>query len=381
MPQAHLPTLALALFSLVVIFYAPSIKGLRRVPGPLAAMLVATALQAWLQLPDVATIGSTFGGIPMGLPVLTLPNLTVSQVISLIGPAFTIAMLSAIESLLSAVVAGGMAGTRHDSNQQLIGQGIANIVTPLFGCFAATGAIARTATNIRNGATSPLACVVHATTLLAVLLFLAPLAASIPLAVLAAILFVVAWNMSEVKHFAHILKVAPTADRVILVVTFLLTVFADLVVAVNVGVILATLHFLRRMSEVVVTQALSTDALQAELAQLGILHVPSDLMVYEISGPMFFGAIENFERALVQTHTEPKTLIIRLQRVPFMDITGIQILDEVARKLRQRNITVILCEANQRVLAKLRKVGVVDYRRPEQYADTLKIALLRVLQS
>ena len=359
LPQIHLPTAGLALISIGLILFAPRIKRLRRVPGPLVAMVVATVLQAVMQTPGVATIGSEFGGIPTGLPSLTLPDLTIGQLLLLIGPAFTIAMLGAIESLLSAVVADGMSGTRHNSNQELIGQGIANIVTPLFGGFAATGAIARTATNIRNGATSPLAGIVHAAMLVGVLLFLAPLASSIPLAALAAILFVVAWNMSEVRHFAHILSKAPTADRVILVITFLLTVFADLVVAVNVGVILAILQFLRRMSEVVETQQVDTQVLQVELAQHGVDHLPPSTIVYEIDGPMFFGAVENFERALLQTHTDPKTLIIRLRRVPFIDITGIQMFEEVTGKLRMRGVKVVLCEANQRVLTKLSKAGVV----------------------
>lgn len=358
LPQIHLPTAGLALVTLVLILYAPRVKGLQRVPGPLVAMVVATLIQAVLQTPGVATIGSAFGGIPTGLPSFTLPDLTIGQLLMLIGPAFTIAMLGAIESLLSAVVADGMAGTRHNSNQELMGQGIANIVTPLFGGFAATGAIARTATNIRNGATSPLAGLVHAATLGGVLLFLAPLASSIPLAALAAILFVVAWNMSEVRHFAYILRKAPTADRTILVITFLLTVFADLVVAVNVGVILAILHFLRRMSEAVDTRQADRQALQVELAQHGVDHLPPNTMVYEINGPMFFGAVEAFERALLQTHTDPKILIIRLRQVPFIDITGIQMLEEVTDKLRARGVKVVLCEANERVLGKLSKAGV-----------------------
>ncbi|WP_119353657.1 SulP family inorganic anion transporter [Azohydromonas sediminis] len=384
LPQAHAATTGIALLSLALVIHANRVPGLKRVPGPLVAMVVATLLQAVLQLPGVATIGSAFGGIPTGLPSLTLPELSMAQVVTLIGPAFTIAMLGAIESLLSAVVADGMAGTKHDSNQELIGQGIANIAAPLFGGFAATGAIARTATNIRNGATSPLAGIVHALTLVAVLLFLAPLAASVPLAALAAILFVVAWNMSEVKHFAHILKTAPTADRAILVITFLLTVFADLVVAVNVGVILAILHFLRRMAEVVETQPVDAQELAAELKQYGLEHLPSGVMVYEIAGPMFFGAVENFERALMQTHTDPQTLIIRLRRVPFMDITGIQTLDEVTTKLRQRGVRVILCEANARVHAKLRRAGVLgrdtgeghEERYAERLADALRLARL-----
>ena len=374
MPQVHLPTLGLAVLSLALVLVAPRVKALARVPGPLLAMVLVTALQSMLQLPGVATIGSAFGGIPRGLPTFSLPDVSLSQVILLIGPAFTIAMLGAIESLLSAVVADGMTGAKHDSNQELIGQGIANMVTPLFGGFAATGAIARTATSIRNGATNPLAGLVHAGTLVAVLLFLAPLASSIPLAALAAILFVVAWNMSEVGHFSRILRVAPAADRAILVVTFSLTVFADLVVAVNVGVILAILQFLRRMAETVETHPVNAGELSDELARLGLGQLPPGVMVYEIAGPMFFGAVEHFERALLQTHTDPKILLIRLGGVPFMDITGIQTLEEVIGKLHKRGVRVILCEANARVLGKLRKAGVTH--SPCRYCETLAAALL-----
>lgn len=379
LPQAHAATAALAGLSLLLVLGTPKIKPLARVPGPLVAMVVATLLQAVLQLPGVATIGSAFGGIPIGLPPLTLPDLSTGQVITLIGPAFTIAMLGAIESLLSAVVADGMAGTRHDANQELIGQGIANIAAPLLGGFAATGAIARTATNIRNGATSPLAGIVHALTLLAVLLVLAPLASSIPLAALAAILFVVAWNMSEARYFVHLLKTAPGADRAILVITFLLTVFADLVVAVNVGVVLAILHFLRRMAEAVETSPVVGQALQAELAPHGIERLPRSVLVYEIAGPMFFGAVESFERALLQTHSDPKVLIVRLRRVPFMDITGIQTLEDVRHKLQQRGVRVVLTEANARVLGKLHKAGVVPKTASDRYTADFGTALRQAL--
>ncbi|CAM8658722.1 SUL1 Sulfate permease and related transporters (MFS superfamily) [Oxalobacteraceae bacterium] len=241
LPQTHLPTLGLALFSLLLVGFSQRVPGMARIPGPLTAMAIATALQASLQLPGVATIGSAFGGIPIGLPTFALPEISLPQLISLMGPAFTIAMLGAIEALLSAVVADRMSGTQHDANQELIGQGIANVVVPLFGGFAATGAIARTATNIRNGANSPLAGIVHALTLVAVLLFMAPLAADIPLAVLAAILFVVAWNMAEGKHFLRLMKTASRPEKLILVMTFVLTVFADLVLAVGVGLTLAVL--------------------------------------------------------------------------------------------------------------------------------------------
>ncbi len=373
--QMHWATLGIAVLSLVLVIRSSRFKPLRRVPGPLVAMVAATILQATFHFDGVATIGSAFGGIPQGLPKFAWIDLSLGEIISLIGPAFTIAMLGAIESLLSAVVADGMADTRHDSNQELIGQGIANIVCPFFGGFAATGAIARTATNIRNGATNPIAGMVHALTLIAILVVLAPLASSIPLAALAAILFVVAWNMSEAHRFIHILMRAPNADRVILLVTFLLTVFVDLVVAVNVGVIIAILHFLRRMSEVVETREVGAAALASELGALGLTELPAGVMVYEIDGPMFFGAVDNFERALAQTGTDPQTLIIRLCRVPFVDITGLQTLEEAVADLVKRGVVVILCEANARVLAKMKKTGVVGSDTSAKYCDTLGAAL------
>ncbi len=373
--QMHWATLGIGVLSLVLVIRSSRFKPLRRVPGPLVAMVAATILQATFHFDGVATIGSAFGGIPQGLPKFGWIDLSLGEIISLIGPAFTIAMLGAIESLLSAVVADGMADTRHDSNQELIGQGIANIVCPFFGGFAATGAIARTATNIRNGATNPIAGMVHALTLIAILVVLAPLASSIPLAALAAILFVVAWNMSEAHRFIHILMRAPNADRVILLVTFLLTVFVDLVVAVNVGVIIAILHFLRRMSEVVETREVGAAALASELGALGLTELPAGVMVYEIDGPMFFGAVDNFERALAQTGTDPQTLIIRLCRVPFVDITGLQTLEEAVADLVKRGVVVILCEANARVLAKMKKTGVVGSDTSAKYCDTLGAAL------
>ena len=379
LPDAHRPTLTLGVVSLLLVVFASRVPGLARVPAPLVAMVVVTLLQLKLQLPGVATLGSAFGGIPTGLPTFALPELPLSQWLALIGPAFTIAMLGAIEALLSAVVADGMAGTRHDANQELLGQGVANVVAPLFGGFAVTGAIARTATNIRYGASSPLAGIVHAVLLVGVLLFLAPLASDIPLTVLSAILFVVAWNMSELRHFSWLLKTAPRADRVILVITFLLTVFADLVVAVNVGVILAILHFLRRMAEAVDTQPVDQAELEAELSRHGLHPLPPDVLVYEIAGPMFFGAVENFERALVHTHALPKILVLRLRRVPFMDITGIQTLQEVTGKLRRHGVTVLLCEANERVAAKLQRAQVIDDAAGAGYADSLPQALQRVL--
>lgn len=378
LPQLHLATTGLAILSLVLVLFSAKIKGLQRVPSPLVAMVVATALQAFFQFEGVMTIGSAFGGIPQTLPQFALPNITLARIIELIGPAFTIAMLGAIESLLSAVVADGMAGTRHDSNQELVGQGIANIVAPLFGGFAATGAIARTATNVRNGGTSPIAGVTHGLVLVLIILFLAPLASNIPLAALAAILFMVAWNMSEPLHVLHMIQRAPRSDVAILLITFFLTVFADLVIAVNIGVILAALLFMRRMAESVEIQAHDNDSLAIELQGLGIDKLPSEVMVYSIEGPFFFGAVDNLERTLMSTNTEASILIVRFAHVPFVDITGLQALEEALSLFHKRHIKVMVCETNNRVFSKLSKAGLVEKVGTENFFPTFASAIQQV---
>ncbi|MCE0849971.1 STAS domain-containing protein [Pseudomonas asiatica] len=376
LPDLHIATTLLATCSLALLILAPRLPVLKRLPGPLVAMVFATLVQSLFHFDGVATIGTAFGAIPQGLPSLTWPEVSLARVIELIGPAFAIAMLGAIESLLSAVVADGMAGTRHDSNQELIGQGVANLVVPLFGGFAATGAIARTATNIRNGATGPLAGIIHALTLVLIILFLAPLASNIPLCALAAILFVVAYNMSELKHFKRMLQRAPRADIAILLVTFTLTVFSDLVIAVNIGVILAMLQFMRRMASSVEVQQVVEEELANQLHSNGQKSLPPGVLVYTIEGPLFFGAAETFERALSQTHTDPELLVICLKRVPFMDITGLQTLEEVIQQLHERQIVVKLCEANGKVLGKLEKAGILRLLGPGHYHQTLGTALL-----
>lgn len=379
LPQAQLTTTGLAATTLLIVLFAPRLSLLKRVPGPLLGLLFATVVQAMFHFDGVATIGSAFGGIPRGLPTLQLPEITAARIIELIGPAFTIAMLGAIESLLSAVVADGMAGTRHDSNQELIGQGIANLAAPLFGGFAATGALARTATNVRNGGSSPLAGIVHAVTLLLIVLALAPLAVNIPLAALAAILFVVAWNMSEARHFVTMVRRAPPADVVVLLVTFGLTVFVDLVVAVNIGVIIATLHFLRRMASSVEVQQQTPQELGREFAHRG-LNFPPGVLVFAVEGPFFFGAVENFERALASTRTDPEVLIIRLRWVPFIDITALQTLEEVIRDLQRRRVRVMLTGANERVAGKLRRAGIIELIGAENFCENLEQALARLHQ-
>jgi SulP family sulfate permease len=371
LPGLHLPTTLLSLAALAIVVIAPRLT--RRIPSPLIAMLAVTFAQAYWQFDGVATIGSAFGGIPAGLPELHLPQVSFARVLELLGPAFTIAMLGAIESLLCAVVADGMIGARHDPNQELVGQGIANIAAPIFGGFAATGAIARTATNIRNGGDSPLASIVHALTLLAVILALAPLAAHIPLAALAAILFVVAWNMSEARHFIDLLKGAPKSDKSLLLITFLLTVFADLVIAVNVGVLLAALLFMKRMSETVKIES-ETEATLASVCPVG---VPPGVQIYSIDGPLFFGAAATFERTLAGLHDQTRVLILRLGQVPMADATAMQTLDDLIRHFQKRGVQVLLCEAHPRINAKLANFGLL--KRLNQTDAT--VSLLDVLPS
>ena len=374
-PQMNLSTTLLATASLVVLLFVNKISFLKRIPAPMIALVFATALQAIFHFKGVATIGSAFGGIPQGLPSFKVPDISLDRIIELIGPAFTIAMLGAIESLLSAVVADGMAGTRHNSNRELMGQGIANIVTPLFGGFAATGAIARTATNIRNGGTSPLAGVIHSLTLVLIILFLAPLATDVPLAVLAAILFIVAWNMSEMKHVIKLIRRAPRADVVILAVTFFLTVFVDLVVAVNIGVILAILHFLLYMASSVEVERQTDEHLTDELGQQNLTSLPNGVLVYAVEGPFFFGAVENFELALANTHTDPKVLIFRLGWVPFIDITGLHALEEAIMDLHKRGVRVMLTGAKPQVEEKLRKGGILTLLGDENLFSEFSQAL------
>jgi SulP family sulfate permease len=357
LPQLHLATTMLAAGTLLILAggnrVLGKIRGLERLPAPLVAMLAATFAQAFGHFDGVATIGSAFGGIPRELPSLAFPQLPLADYLQLVGPAFAIALLGAIESLLTAVVADGMTGTRHDSNQELVGQGIANLLTPLFGGFAATGAIARTATSIRNGATSPVAGVVHALFLLLVILLLAPLAAHIPLAALAAILFYVAWNMADAPHVLRLLRTAPRADRLLLIVTFVLTVFVDLVVAVNVGVVLAALLFMRRMAETVQVEHQSFD----DDAQEDVV-LPRSVLVYRINGPFFFGAAEKLERTLERLQLGVDTIVLRLGLVPFMDATGLNTLGEIIGRLQKRHVRVLLCGIHPTLRKSLDAAGI-----------------------
>lgn len=368
LPSLDTHTLMLASLSLLLVLFSQRI--LKRIPGPLVAMIVATALQSYFQFNDVATIGSTFGGIPSFLPEFHLPAMQIDGILNLIGPAFTIALLGAIESLLSATAADGMAKTKHYSNQELIGQGLANIFAPLFGGFAATGAIARTATNIRNGGNSPIASIVHSLFLILTILLLSPLAKNIPLCALAAILFVVAYNMSDVPHFMHMIKHAPRYDVLVLLTTFLLTIFTNLVVAVNVGVILSMLLFVRHMSQVITVEEQKHELVNGELEGNG-LSLPADTIVYRIQGPLFFGVAEKIEHALAVTHSDPKAIIFRLKEVPFMDMTGLQTFSEIIKQFHQRGVIIYLCEANQRITKKIMRMGFANWIEGKRIFHTI----------
>jgi len=388
LPHLHLATTAIGLGTLMVVLggarVLPSIPGLRRLPSPLLAMLLATGAQVLWKFPDVATIGTAFGGIPRALPGLSLPDITLGQALQLIGPAFAIALLGAIESLLTAVVADGMAGTRHDSNQELVGQGIANLLAPLFGGFAATGAIARTATSIRNGATSPVAGIVHGVFLVLVIVLLAPFAATIPLAALAAILFAVAWNMGDAPHFLRVLRRAPLADRLLLLVTFLLTVFVDLVVAVNVGVVLAALLFMKRMAASVQVRQQAGPRDPGEAGQPGAeplevpVVLPASVLVYRIDGPFFFGAAEKLERILERAPMGIGTVVLRFGRVPFVDATGMQTLLGVISRFRRRHVQVLLCGLHAELRETLREGGVLDLVGADNLCGDLHEVALKV---
>lgn len=356
-PSVHLQTTLLALLTLLIVIYSPRV--FKRIPSPLIAMVVVTAIQASFNFKGVATIGSAFGGIPQSLPEFEFLPIRFSQVLQLIGPAFTIALLGAIESLLSAVVADSMTNTKHDSNQELIGQGVANIFSPLFGGFASTGAIARTATNIRNGATGPLAGIVHTITLVVIVLVFAPLAAHIPLCTLSAILFIVAYNMSEMHRFSHMVRTAPKADVVVLIITFLLTISTDLVLAVNIGVMLAALLFMKRMSEAVSIKQQSIEELIQETGNKSLI-LPDNVAIFTMDGPFFFGVTERLMTALEAAHTHADILVLRMENVPIIDATGLQTFWDLMKKCERNHTRLILCQVRPNILEKMQRAGIAQ---------------------
>ncbi len=324
-------------------------KVTHKVPGSLIAILVTTAGMHLLHLP-VETIGSKFGNIPSSLPKPVIPRLDYNTIRNLIRPAFTIALLGGIESLLSAVVADGMIGGNHKSNMELVAQGTANIFSSIFGGIPATGAIARTATNVKNGGRTPVAGMTHAITLFLILLFFGKWAAMIPLATLAGILVVVAYNMSEWKHFLTILK-GPRSDMAILLTTFLLTVLVDLTVAIEIGMILAAFLFMRNMIKFSNVSAMMGDTEsnndENDKESLDNFTIPKQVEVYEITGPLFFGAAYKFKDAMRLIEKPPKVLIIRMRKVPIIDATGIKIIEEVYRESKQKGTKLILSEVDR----------------------------------
>jgi SulP family sulfate permease len=317
-----------------------------RIPGPIVAMIGATVAVFVFKLP-VETIGTRFGGIPSGMPHLVVPRFRPELIHGLLGPAFTVAMLGAIESLMSAVVADRMSNDRHNPNVELIAQGIANVVSPMFGGLPATGAIARTATNIRAGAQSPIAGMIHAITLLCVLLFAAPLAGYIPMAALAGILLVVAYNMGEWREIPQLLRLTKT-DISVWLVTFALTVFADLTVAVEAGMILAALLFIARVSNTTTVSQVTDD--YVEDGRVHILQdkdIPYYATIFRIHGPFLFGATEKIEKITDNIHELPPIILIRLRNMTAIDATGLFALEEVARRLHASGRTLILCGARE----------------------------------
>jgi sulfate permease, SulP family len=315
-----------------------------RVPGYIVALLVATAAVTLVGLP-VDTIGSRFGGIPAGLPDFHVPQLRPDLILPLLSPTLTVAMLGAIESLMSAVVADRMSGDRHNSNVELFAQGVANIVSPMVGGLPATGAIARTATNIRSGAKTPVAGIVHAMTLLAILLFAAPWAAYIPMAVLAAILVVVAWNMGEWHEIPELMKQGWT-DRLVWLVTFALTVLADLTVAVEAGMILAALLYIRRVTSTTTVSRVTDDYI--EYGRLHILQdkrIPEYVTIYRIHGPFLFGATDKLTRLIPHVPEMTPIVVLRLRNMTAIDATGLRAIQDFADKLREAGKTLLLCGA------------------------------------
>jgi sulfate permease, SulP family len=345
-----------AMICLITMILTP--KFAPKVPGPLIGLLLSSIVATLFYPDQVATIGTSYGEIPNSLPHFHIPNVNLALIIKLMKPAFIIAMLGGIESLLSAVVADGMTNSRHSSNKELIGQGIANMITPLFGGIPATGAIARTATNIKNGAISPLSGIIHGVVVLLVLLFFAPYASYIPLASMAPILMVVAWNMSERKVFSHILK-TKTVDSLTLLTTFILTVFVNLTVAVEVGLVMSAILFAKRMSDVMLTEKVLPNLdHKIENQMVTDTHDCPQISIYNIEGALFFGAAQTFQQTIMSTiNYNPKILLLRMSKVPFMDTTGEANLASIVKHFSKSGI-VLISGINTQPETVLKKTGL-----------------------
>src|ERR1700739_2001073 len=365
---------ALAVFTLLLLIICRSVSA--RIPGPIVALILATAAVYFFKLP-VETIGTRFGGIPSGLPHLQIPKFRTDLIHGLLGPAFTVAMLGAIESLMSAVVSDRMSNDRHNPNVELIGQGVANVFSPMFGGLPATGAIARTATNIRSGAQSPVAGIIHALTLLCILLFAAPLVSYVPMAALAGILMMVAYNMGEWREIPQLLKLTRT-DISVWLVTFALTVFADLTVAVEAGMILAALLFISRVASTTTVSQVTDD--YVEDGRVHILQdkdIPYYATIFRIHGPFLFGATDKLSAVTEDLHTLPPVVILRLRNMTALDATGLFALEEVARELHATGRTLILCGAREQPCKVIHQAEFEDVIGPANFCGTVQEALRR----
>ncbi|MDR2536537.1 MAG: STAS domain-containing protein [Treponema sp.] len=379
-PAMHPLTLAIGLGTLIVIIVIR--KLFPRLPGAAIGVTIATIICHFLELP-VETIGSRFGGIPSSLPSPTFPHLSWMLLRSVFPSAFTIALLAAIESLLSAVVADGMTGDRHNANMELTAQGIGNIVSAFFGGIPATGAIARTATNIKAGAVSPVAGIMHTVTLVVFVLFLAPVASAIPLAGLSAVLMVVSWDMSHVSRFVRLIRRSPKSDTSVLLTTFLLTIIVDLTFAVEVGFVLAVFLFLRRMIEVTNVK-LENDELITELAFGNIEKktmdeiialTRKDIEIYEITGPFFFGVADMLQNTLLKVAKKPHALILRMREVPVIDSTGITALESFLIQCRRQKLRLIICEIRSQPRKFLENYGFIEDFGADNIVETLEEAV------
>lgn len=355
-------SIIIALICLITIIFTP--KFFPKLPGAIVGIILSTLI-AIVFFPDkIATIGSAYGSIPSDLPQFWLFDVTTSQVLELIRPAFTIAMLCAIESLLSAVVADGMTNTRHNSNRELIGQGVANMITPLFGGIPATGAIARTATNIKTGAQTRFAGVIHGIVVLITLVIFAPYASLIPLASMAPVLMVVAWNMSERKEFIHILK-TKTSDSLVLLFTFLLTVFVNLTVAVEVGLLMAVILFAKRMSELFrvnnVLPDVSSESGKITPSAVSNSHFCPQISMFDIEGSLFFGATETFVYYVLDTiHYQPKVVLLKMNKLIYLDTTGENTLKNIVAKLQKNNSKVFISGLHGQPLEIIKLTGLFE---------------------
>jgi len=352
-------TVIVGFVSLLIILLWPKLT--RRIPSPFVAIIAVTFVVQFFQIP-VDTIETRFGAVPNSLPVPVFPTVTWPMVQQMFSPALTIAILAALESLLSAVVADGMMGTRHRSNMELIAQGFGNIVSVIFGGVPATGAIARTATNIKSGGKTPISAVIHSVFLLLVLLFIGKWAGLIPMATLAAVLVVVAYNMSEWREFTHLLK-SPRGDVVVLLVTFLLTVFVELTVAIQVGILLAAFVFLQKMSKETQVNLITSnlqDEDEFESRDISKIQIPPGVEVFEVYGSLFFGAVAQFRESIRVVGKKPKVIILRMRNVGTIDASGVHILEELVEEGRREGYILVLSAVSRSVYRVMRKSGLVE---------------------